>query len=136
MSYEDGESGESTKLSKYNSALAQLYRLDHLWQDTHRHARDILYGKWNEDLDRIWLELVADSEQNEKVRIKIINRKLSKLGLYSMGKKFYLANPSLYNKILLLQKQALIKKEELIRVVQNKQGKGTAYQDDFENYMD
>lgn len=48
---------EQPKISKYNSGIAIIMRLDVLWKDTHVHSRSGQYYKWNLDLDRIWCEL-------------------------------------------------------------------------------
>jgi hypothetical protein len=134
--YASMEAPEEVKKSRYNSAISQLYRLDALWQDSHRHARDILYAKWNEDLDRIWLELSSDCTKEQKKYIKKINRKISTLFLYAGFQKLHMKNPTLYAKLIINQKVALTKKEAFLRILQNEQGKGTAYEDTIEDYMD
>jgi hypothetical protein len=55
------------KTSKFSSGLNIIIRLDELWRDTHKHSRDGKYNSWNADLDRIWLELARDyDEEKEK----------------------------------------------------------------------
>jgi len=136
MAYTSMEVPEEIRKSKYNSAIAQLYRLDALWQDAHRHARQINYSAWNEDLDRIWEELSADAGvENKKVKDKI-NKELSLIFIYSNLMRLKTKKPQLYSKILLTQKKVLMKKEEFLRVLQNQQGKGTAYEESIEDYMD
>lgn len=118
MSDDDFADVPSGKTSKYNSALAQLYRIDALWQDAHNHSRSGELIKWNWDLDRVWCELAADSQ--EKIEeMDAINELVKK----SVGFPV-----SLY--------QILMKKEIFLRTLQNKQGKGTAYEESIEEYMD
>lgn len=140
--YED--SGPEKK-SQFNSAIAQLYRLDDLWKDSHKHSRNIDYTKWNEDLDRVWLELSSDAtktktkgddEDSDKEKMDTINLKLEKAVLYSLNPLLRAKNPFLFAKIMNHQKNLLMEKEEFLRSLLNKQGKGSAYQDEIEDYMD
>ena len=124
------------KKSQFNSGLAILYRLDNLWKDAHRHARDVEYGKWNEDLDRIWLELSEDASDDDYKRIKDDNNKLLGLGVYGINRLIQIENPALFHKVRNMQKKILLEKEMFLRKLQNKQGKGGAYEDSIEDYMD
>jgi len=134
--YSDSHTDSESKKSKYNSAIAQLYRMDDLWKDAHRHSRDISYGKWNEDLDRIWAELSSDASDKDQEKMDAINLNLTKLSIYGLNPKIKKHNPPLYAKIITLQKKYLMEKEICLRVLQNKQGKGSAYEDTIEDYMD
>lgn len=110
---EEGENSPQ-KISKFNGTIAQLMRLDQLWKDAHRHCRDKFYDKWNDDLDCVWKELSEDTEVNgpeEKSFWQFAK------DLISAKKK----NENLYT--------ILLKKEMFLRRLQNKQGKGTAYED-------
>lgn len=133
--FELGEIQEQ-KVSKFGAGIAQLYRLDAIWKDSHRHARDVLYAKWNEDLDRAWIELEADATKEEIAKFKEIDERVEKVGLYSMTEKFRRKNSKLYNKLILMQKKLLMEKEAHIRATQNHQGKGTNYEDSVDDYMD
>ena len=115
----DYDEDSSPKLSKYNSAIAQLYRLDSLWQDTHLHCREGNLMKWNWDLDRVWCELAADTKQETKDKFDEINLEIAK-------------NKNHPSKLYL----ELLKKEIFLRELQNKQGKGTAYQDEDEDMFE
>ncbi|MCK9371121.1 hypothetical protein M0R04_14510 [Candidatus Dojkabacteria bacterium] len=134
---EDDEPKEfEQKTSKYQAGIAALIRLDFLWKDCNTHARAIQYARWNEDLDRVWMELEADAKEEEKNKFKSIDDKIIELGLYSSPAKLQKSNPELYNKLIFTQKKTLMEKEVFIRRVQNRQGKGTAYMDDLDEYMD
>jgi hypothetical protein len=109
------EGQEENKISKYNSAVAQLYRLDNLWQRCHEYRLIGNLSKWNDTLDCVWTELAADTGSNitktyKKIKDDIIKYK-------SKRSQFY---------------QVLMLKEIFLRKIQNKQGKGTAYQEDDE----
>ena len=136
MAEEYSNSSDDQKQSRYNSGLAILYRMDDLWKDTHRHAREINYPKWNEDLDRQWMELYADSKKEDKDQMLIINNKLIENGLYSNLSLLRRKKPILFAKLMHTQKRLLMEKEGILRELQNKQGKGSAYEDDIEDYMD
>jgi|TARA_R100000093_G_scaffold71308_1_gene46670 hypothetical protein len=127
---------QEDKKSKYNSAVAQLYRMDDLWKDAHKHARNVNYPGWNEDLDRMWLELVSDAKQEHKEFYLKINNQIAEAALYSLSEKLRSRNPGLYSKLINIQKKLLMGKEEFLRQLQDKQGKGTAYEDDIDAYMD
>lgn len=111
-------SAEQQRTSKYNSAIAILYRIDELWKDCHRHARNGELKKWNWDLDRVWCELVDDADEENKKEFKKHMLNVSKV----------LSNPNaLY--------QALLEKEIFLRKLQNTQGKGNKYDEGAEEYM-
>ena len=108
-----------TKISRYNQALGQIIRLDHLWQRFHN---NVLEGKLKEAnfiLDRIWGELSGDAIKDNETDINKVNKKIIECITDNNKEKFYIT---------------LMEKETLLRKIQNKQGKGTAYEedDDFE----
>jgi hypothetical protein len=128
-------SPEDGKKSKYNSAFAQLYRLDALWQDAHKHSRNFNYTSWNEDLERIWFELSPDSLPENKEQIIKFNDALNQVAIYGVSSLLKIKNISLYAKILMAQKLILGKKEMYLRKIQNDQGKGGAYSTGDEDDM-
>ncbi len=133
--FNKGDDGE-LKISKFNAGIPALYRLDELRKDAHRHSREISYVKWNEDLDRYWIELAADANKDHKDQMVEIDKKLINSFLYANGYLLKQSNLKLYGKIIRLQKSLLMQKEEILARLQNTQGKGTAYmdpdEDDFE----
>jgi hypothetical protein len=82
------------------------------------------------------MELISDSTVEQKDKMKDVNKKLGMLFIYNSTSKLKIKQPELYARLINLQKQILMEKEEIIRTIQNKQGKGTAYQDDLDEYMD
>lgn len=131
------ESEQTTKSSKINSAMIVNITLNELWKDSFRHFRDGKYSSWNNDLDAIWTILGGEPDTDETEYNKI-NKQLIELGNISNG-----IEPCGFNKItkelinkLNNQKSILLKKALFLRRLQNTQGKGTAYHDADEDYMD
>jgi len=134
------EEGEA-KVSKYNSGIAIILRLDSLWKDTHLHSRAGLFGKWNSDLDRIWCELSRDlSDKEYKTYEKdfgLFDKEIEDLGNFNdnIGNTF---NKIPKEDIQKRNKQykVLMRKELFLRRLENHLGKGTAWdegdEDDFE----
>jgi len=116
---ENGQIETEQKLSKYNAAVAQLYRVDKLWQLCHFYRGRGNPLKWNEKLDCIWTELASDADDEETKKFN----KFTKDMIQNRKSKGIL-------------NQILINKEIWLRKLQNKQGKGSAYsdasEDDFE----
>jgi len=110
------------KVSKYNSALAQLYRIDRLWNLCHTFRRRGILEKWNETLDCVWTELASDSIEED------IKKFSSFIGSIIKNKKNGNNRSILY--IILMNKEIFLRK------LQNRQGKGTAYEDESEDDFD
>ena len=125
---------ETEKISKINSAALINLRLNNLWIDSNNHSRKGQYSSWNSDLDCVWKELGGDVKKNsqEVKDFDKINVKLGKLSPISNWKgergftKINKCDLEKQNK----QYQLLMGKELFLRRLQNKQGKGTAYEDD------
>ena len=116
-----------TRVSKFNSSIAILQRIDQLWKDAHSHSRSGQLMKWNWDLDRVWCELAADAE-DKTAKFEEFNKNIKELIDKTKSEKTAIKYSKLYALIL--------KKEIFLRVLQNKQGKGTVYEDSLEDYMD
>ena len=137
--FSNDNEGEGLK-SKYNSALAQLYRLDNLWKDCHRHSRMNMFVKWNLDLDAIWRELSDWTKETdpECAEFKRLNLELQNAGLFepltSQGfkgidlKKLSERSSKIYN--------LLMEKEIFLRRLQNKQGRAGTAEDSLDSYWD
>jgi len=120
--------------SRYNSAIAQLYRMDELWRDCHKHSRNKEYLKWNLDLDSIWRELSEDAKGEDEEEFNKINSKIATLEPFMIQQPngFNMPNPIILKKLSEAYK-ALHEKEVFLRRLMNKQGKGTAYEDTLED---
>lgn len=139
---EEFEEVNDQKQSKINSGLLITLRLDALWKDCNRHARTGQYAKWNADLDRVWCELVGDiDEKTDKESLdkyENINFLIAKDGVLMNGSLYSGFNKITKEQLLITTKQykSLMIKEAFLRRLQNKQGKGTAYDRGEDDYMD
>lgn len=118
------------KVSKYNSGIAQIFRLDELWQDTHKHSRAGRLNNWNWTLDRVWCELAGDLKDNDDRinQFKTINESISSLNNLKDKEKL---GDNQYNNMLYSK---LIEKEIFLRKLQNDLGKGSAYQEEADDW--
>lgn len=131
----DNEEVGTQKTSKYNSGIAQIYRLDNLWKDTHRHARALQFSLWNLDLDRVWCELAKDLEEQGKfpekyTKLSEFDNQLANLG------PFIDSPPAGWQEMnetatqnRAKQYKILLEKELFLRRLENEVGKGTAWDD-------
>lgn len=160
------ENEEESKVSKYNSGIAKLIRLNTLWIDVNNHSRQGVYAKWNEDLDRIWSELCADlkdieekdedSDKKEKIRkrkdekgnrVLYFDEEKTKINEFDTKianeGEFMDKEPQGFAQITkdMKDKRAkqykfLLEKEIYLRKLENKLGKGTAWDDEDEDSWD
>lgn len=112
------EEESEAKKSRYNAAFSQFYRLDGLWKMCNNYSIFGNLKKWNWVLDAIWRELSGDAQKGDHVKFYKIN---NKIGLSRNKYSLLYFNTGL--------------KEEFLRKLQNKQGKGTAYLDEDEDMM-
>lgn len=117
----NSEIQQDQKISKFNSTLAILFRIDRLWQDAHRHSRSGQLIQWNWDLDRVWCELASDVKEDDETKFEKLNKDIAEINKSKEKEKLY---------------QKLLEKEIFIRKLQNKQGKGIAYEETFDEYME
>ena len=116
----------SSKSSKFNGAISQIYRLDELWRDTHNHSRKGQLELWNWDLDRVWVELAGDfdDEHPNNVKFMAINKEISDIkDEFAKRKIDAIAFANRYYAVL-------NKKELFLRRMQNSLGKGTEFEDE------
>lgn len=134
--YEE-ENEEAPLKSKYNSAYFINENIAKLWNQADTHAQNKNYSAWNDVLDRIWCILGADTEENDEnvLAFSKLNKKLMEIG-------DFVHLSSGFNKVkrehlerIKKQKIALMDKELFLRRLQNKQGKGTAYEEE-DDFMD
>jgi len=119
MAYESGS--ENIKVSKFNSTLAILIRIDFLWQRANNAAIAGKLMNWNWVLDRIWCELSVDANEDDEKKLELLNKEIKPAVKIEDKNKLY---------------KDLLKKEIFLRKLQNKQGKGIAYEDSIDDYMD
>jgi len=155
------EENEQEKISKYNSGVFIIQRLHNLWLDANEHSRNGEFAKWNNDLDRIWLEIARDlsdtqlkDDKDEHGNIKKdkhgklkkgkltefqeFDERLAKTGeIRNSGKihdfqKKDDGNAQVRNE----QYKILMDKEFFLRRLENETGKGTKFEDTTEDDMD
>jgi hypothetical protein len=125
------------RTSKYNSAVAQLQRLNNLLNIGHTAAMSGNYRKWNYVLDRVWCELCADFSPGDKRELEygLLLNKLNKTGKIAQQE---IRGFSSQNNDSLIAKQysILTEREIFLRRLVNDLGKGTKWDDgsdeDFE----
>lgn len=129
----------NSKVSKINAAALINLIIAKLWEDSHRNSRTGDLSKWNADLNCIWVELAGDveSESDQENEFKKIETEIVNSGSLSKKKATGFEQVT-DNEILRHAKQhnLLMKKAVFLKRLQNAQGKGTAYQDNADDYMD
>ncbi len=134
----------SGNISKINSAGLVNLTLNNLWVDFFRDFRNGKYLSANNDLDCIWTILGGDlkddnnDDKKQTENYKTIETELNNSGLLrnSLEVKGFGSVGDEQLKLLSKQKGILLKKSLFLRKLQNKQGKGTAYDDGSNDYMD
>ncbi len=138
--YMGDDGNESNKLSKINSAGLINLRIHRLVEDANRHSRAGKFLAWNSDLDRIWMELAGDVDEGKKTDKdwKELVKELGTVGPIRNWKSVdgFSELEKDEKKNQKGQYEKLNDKELFLRRLLNKQGKGTAYQDSIEDYMD
>jgi len=133
-------------------------RLDNLWKDTHKHSREGRFQKWNDDLDRIWLELARDLKPNEyydldeegniiinsekevekegyKTKFEAFDKQLEELMPFQDSGNYGFQKPN-KNMITKRNKQykILMEKQLFLARLENELGKGTTYEDEDDDF--
>ena len=121
---------EDKKLSQYNEAGFQIQRLHNIWLDTRlaREKGNLKQVRWKLDSAEVELSEDIDEHDEGKKDEEKFSKKLEKIneniGTTSKEKEitnFYIN---------------LMKKEKLLRKIQNKAGKGAKYRDLWDEGMD
>ena len=130
---------ETQILSKHNSSVNILIRLDGLWKDANNHRRQGQFSKWNHDLDVIWCELARDLDNEDfkkkKETFESFERKIGEFGKFddNAGSRLIQITKS---EIINRDKQYknLMDKDLFLRRLENFLGKGTAWQEEEDNW--
>lgn len=132
------EKTEERRISKINSAALINLTLKRLWDDFYRHLRNLSYSKANFDLDCLWVELGGDQKEKDKevkAFTKVETEIVSNWAKVPSKSGFEKYTEEELN-ILAKQYRLLLKKALFLRRLQNEQGKGTAYEESIDEYMD
>lgn len=130
---------DDSRISKINAASLINLTLKDLWEDFYRHLRNLAFSKANADLDCLWVEFGGEEKDGSETwkEFNKIDQEVStnygKIPLVKGGfdKNIQNASPNFAKQYRLLLRKALFLKN-----LQNSQGKGTAYRDGAEDYMD
>ena len=119
--YEKSENISPEKQAKFNSMQAILYRINLLWFNFNNLvlAGKLIQSNWV--LDRIWGELIADSKEDDEKKFKELKERFLKFNKIKERNELY---------------SFIMEKEEFLKKLQNRQGKGVAYEESVEDYMD
>ena len=128
---------EIEKLSKINAAGLMNLTMKDLWDKFYRSFGSLQYHKANIILDCIWIELGGDVIANSPVQTDFDKIELAVAENFSKFTKKvgFEQNNIGEEKTFAKHYRLLIKKAVFLRRLQNKQGKGTAYvneEDDWE----
>jgi len=137
--YENDIEAETEKISKINAAGLINITFTNLWNDFYRHLRGSRFAEANADLDCLWVEFGGDVEEGavEETTYDNLNEKLVKKG--SLKKRKHEGFKKINEEDIdgmTYQYTHLLKKALFLKKLQNKQGKGTAYRDSADDYMD
>ncbi len=126
------------KVSDYNSAFLINKRLHDLWEKINNFRLKGQFSQLNGVLDSIWCELASDVPEGDKIDkdFEKINQKLTKISpIINWG------NSSGFNKVKedqsikkVKQYKTLMEKELFLRRLQSKQGKGTKYVEEDDDW--
>lgn len=133
MVYEDQSVEEAEKISKINSAALINLRLNSLWNDCNNHARSGQFSNWNNDLDCIWRELGGDVKEDGKREKTFYTIESSLQELFKgidLNQDGFISKEELDKTKMSKLYMQLSKKELFLRRLMNKQGKGSAYQEE------
>lgn len=140
-----GTDEEIYEKSKLNPAAIININLENLWKEAYSFQAKNELWKWNRKLDSIWLILGGDEPEKQlnddkKDWVKLFNDIEIKIGetgsLLHKSQGFEQMSEEEIKKMA-HQYRLLMAKSLFLRRLQNKQGKGTAYdtgEDDYMNY--
>lgn len=157
VDYNNDYDSDGDRTSKYNSGIAQIYRLDALWKDTHKFSRAGKLSDWNWTLDRIWCELAGDikikkiktkkvkkyddeDEEEEEEEEDLEDKRVSDYEDINVRIELMINKGVLKSMDALTFRRKLYtllnEKELYLRRLQNELGKGTAFSDGSEDDWD
>jgi len=127
---------EDDKSSKINAAGLINTSLEKLWLEAYGSMSGGSYHIWNTKLDAIWAILGGDEKESGDVDKKMNDLNLELYSLGSFNSKVGSGFSQKSNPNNSMQYQFLLKKSLFLRRLQNKQGKGTAYENEDDDDFD
>ncbi len=133
-----GNEAEEERISKINAAGIINVTIENIWRDVFLAMAKGNLVTWNRKLDAIWGILGGDQEDDDDVdkKMEALNLKIYNTGGLSHKKVGFKKLEEDESTKMALQYLLLNKKNLFLRRLQNKQGKGTAYQSDDRDDMD
>jgi len=133
-----GSETEEERISKINAAGIINITIENLWRDVFIAMSQGNLTLWNRKLDAIWGILGGDQEEGDDVDkdMASLNSQIYKTGSLSHKKVGFQKLEDDEAEKMALQYLLLNKKNLFLRRLQNKQGKGTAYQGEDRDDMD
>ena len=130
------EEDSNGNVSRINSAGLINSILENLWRESYNAMAKGEFVLWNSKLDSIWTILGGDCEDGDDVdtAMSALNLRIYERG--SLKSKSGLGFNQQANPNNAIQYHLLLKKSLFLRRLQNKQGKGTAYQRDDDDDID
>ena len=141
---------EENRTSKFSSGLNIISRLDELWKMCHKFKREGKYADWNDELDTVWLELARDLDEKEyndelnekkeviskgyKSKFNEFENKLKSLLPFNDNMRGFSKPDDGDIKRRNEQYKILMEKELFLRRLENFVGKGTAWDDDEDDF--
>jgi len=129
---------DEEKISRINSAGIINVTLENLWRDVFIAMYKGNLVTWNRKLDAIWSILGGDQKEGDSIdkAMNELNLKIYETGPLNHKKKGFGEISEKEAEKIALQYLLLNKKNLFLRRLQNKQGKGTAYQSEDTDDMD
>jgi len=130
---------EEARISKINSAALINLTLKNLWEDYYRHFRNLEFSKANADLDCLWVEFGGEEKEKSEVWEefkKIDDEVANNYNILPKKKGGFDKHKESTSPNFAIQYKLLLKKALFLKNLQNAQGKGTAYKDSSDDYMD
>lgn len=139
---DDFSDASDEKISRLNAAGIINITIENLWKDVYNALGKSDLQTWNRKLDALWLVLGGDVPKNDKIEqdYNKINLKLYELGSLSQKNIGFttITDDKEGDKKDNRAKQYLVLMEKalFLRRLQNKQGKGTAYENTDDSDFD
>lgn len=126
----DSSPENDERLSRINAAGIINVTLENLWRECYSTISKGDLVSWNRKLDSIWVLLGGDVKEGSKEEegYNKIEEQLFKTGGLNHKKVGWKKNNQDESRTIALQYLLLRKKSLFLRRLQNKQGKGTAYE--------
>lgn len=122
---------ETQKISQYNEASLQIFRLNNIWQECHYHRSIGNLNSYKTDLEKVEDELSGDIRRLDEK----ISKKEDQFQMQLNKINFFILKYQILKKFAFFY-QSLQEKHRLLKYIQDKAGKGTKLKDADEDEFD